>query len=76
MKQCQKGLQNKSWYEDDMIWIKCTKIQGAFRHGERSKRIMAKAVYFGVGFAPRKQVKPGFTNYQPRGLANQIKFEI
>ena len=22
-----------------------------------------------------KQVKPGFTNYQPRGLANQIKFE-
>ena len=23
-----------------------------------------------------KQVKPGFTNYQPRGLANQIKFEV
>ena len=22
-----------------------------------------------------EQVKPGFTNYQPRGLANQIKFE-
>ena len=23
-----------------------------------------------------KQVKPGFTNYQPRGLAHQIKFEL
>ena len=23
-----------------------------------------------------KQVKPGFTNYQPRGLADQIKFEV
>jgi len=23
-----------------------------------------------------KQVKPGFTNYQPRGLDNQIKFEV
>ena len=24
----------------------------------------------------QEQVKPGFTNYQPRGLANQIKFEV
>ena len=24
----------------------------------------------------KKQVKPGFTNYQPRGLADQIKFEV
>ena len=23
-----------------------------------------------------EQVKPGFTNYQPRGLDNQIKFEV
>ena len=26
--------------------------------------------------AVEKQVKPGFTNYQPRGLADQIKFEV
>ena len=23
-----------------------------------------------------EQVKPGFTNYQPQGLADQIKFEV
>ena len=27
-------------------------------------------------FWQKKQVKPGFTNYQPRGLDNQIKFEV
>ena len=27
-------------------------------------------------YVESKQVKPGFTNYQPRGLENLIKFEV
>ena len=32
-------------------------------------------VFRGLLFV-NKQVKPGFTNYQPRSLADQIKFEV
>ena len=34
------------------------------------------ANFYRLLFVKKHQVKPGFTNYQPQGLADQIKFEV
>ena len=43
---------------------------------EKDKNVPTLEVNFSKGTNLKKQVKSGFTNYQPRGLDKQINFEV
>ena len=52
-------------------WIICQKCTTFFNSSMQTIRLFDKL--FGNLFLRQKQVKPGFTNYPPRGLAPKIE---